>query len=289
MISTQTKSLTAELDAFIRMALHEDVRDGDHSSLACIPASSIGKANLLIKDNGILAGMEAAEYIFKHQDPEIQFVAYKQDGDLVSQGELAFTVSGNIQTILMLERLVLNVMQRMSGIATRTLALTSLIGDLPTKLLDTRKTTPGIRFLEKWAVRIGGGQNHRFGLFDMILLKDNHVDGAGGIEKAISATHAYLKEKNLGLKIEIETRNLDEVKQVLTLGGVDRILLDNFSPEDTRTAVQLIDKRFETEASGGMAEHNLREYALTGVDFISSSAMTHSVKSLDLSLKLAKG
>ena len=277
-----------ELDKFIKNALEEDVRDGDHSSLACIPADANGKAQLIIKDNGILAGISLTEYIFNNIDPAIKFTSFKKDGDDARNGEIAFTVEGKIQTIFMLERLVLNCMQRMSGIATKTHNMVSKINDLSTKLIDTRKTTPGIRFLEKWAVRIGGGHNYRFGLYDMIMLKDNHVDGAGGIQKAIEATHQYLKNKNLDLKITIETRNLDEVNQVLKIGGVDRIMLDNFDVPALKQAVQLIDHQFETEASGGITEENLREYAMTGVDYISSSIMTHSVKSLDLSLKLIK-
>ena len=276
------------LDHFIREALVEDVGDGDHSSLACIPENKTGFANLLIKDNGIMAGMAVAEYIFHFIDPEIKFSALKKDGDLVKKGEIAFTIEGRIQTILKLERLVLNVMQRMSGIATRTYEMVGLIMDLHTKLLDTRKTTPGIRFLEKMAVKIGGGYNHRFGLYDMIMLKDNHVDGAGGIKNAIESTHAYLKNKGLNLKIEIETRNLDEVKQVLEIGGVDRIMLDNFKVPELKEALVLINGKYETEASGGITEESLRDYAMTGVDYISSSAMTHSVKSMDLSLKLRK-
>jgi nicotinate-nucleotide pyrophosphorylase (carboxylating) len=279
---------TGQLDQFIKMALVEDVRDGDHSSMACIPENATGKANLMIKDNGILAGVELADYIFHYINPQIKFITFKKDGDAVKKGEVAFIVEGKIRTILMLERLVLNCMQRMSGIATRTHAMTESIVDLPVKLLDTRKTTPGIRFLEKWAVRIGGGYNHRFGLFDMIMLKDNHVDGAGGIRQAIEATHQYLKEKNLQLKIEIETRNLDEVKKVLEIGGVNRIMLDNFEIPELKKAVGIIAGKYETEASGGINEENLRDYAMTGVDFISTSLTIHSVKSLDLSLKLVK-
>jgi nicotinate-nucleotide pyrophosphorylase (carboxylating) len=278
----------SELDSFIKNALEEDVRDGDHSSKACILTDSRSRANLFIKDDGILAGVSLAEYIFHYLDPALVFVAFKKDGDAVKKGEVAFTIEGKIQTILMLERLVLNCMQRMSGIATKTHSMTEKIADLPAKLLDTRKTTPGIRFLEKWAVRIGGGHNHRFGLYDMIMLKDNHVDGAGGIEAAINATRDYLKSKNLNLKVEIETRNLDEVKQVLAIGGVDRIMLDNFEIPAIKEAVMLINGKYETEASGGITEDTLRDYALTGVDYISSSIMAHSVKSLDLSLKLVK-
>ncbi len=288
MIAQKLANLQPELDNFIKNALHEDVRDGDHSSLACILPDARSKARLFIKDNGILAGMDLAEYIFAHIAPATVFTRFLNDGDAIKKGDIAFEVEGEIQNILMLERLVLNCMQRMSGIATQTHEMASKIADLPTKLLDTRKTTPGIRFLEKWAVRIGGGVNHRFGLFDMIMLKDNHVDGAGGIEKAIEATKKYLSEKSLDLKIEVETRNLEEVEQVLQAGGVDRIMLDNFDIPTLKQAVELIGENYETEASGGITIDTLRDYALTGVDFISSSAMTHSVRSLDLSLKLVK-
>jgi len=284
-------SLTAiqpELDRFIDNALIEDVGDGDHSSLASIPYEAIGKANLYVKENGVIAGINIAQYIFNKIDPDIKFKAFISDGSDVKIGDIAFTIEGRIQSILMLERLVLNIMQRMSGIATRTHTMVGIIKDLPVKLIDTRKTTPGMRFLEKMAVRMGGGYNHRAGLYDMIMLKDNHVDGAGGIEKAIEATHQYLKEKKRDLKVEIETRNLEEVKKVMAIGGVDRIMLDNFDIDNLKKAVEIIDHKYQTEASGGITEDNLRDYALTGVDFISSSAMAHSVKSLDLSLKLVK-
>ncbi|MCX6350287.1 MAG: carboxylating nicotinate-nucleotide diphosphorylase [Bacteroidetes bacterium] len=278
--------MNPELDNFIALALREDVRDGDHSSLACISESQIGKARLLVKDEGILAGVQLAEYIFQKVDAEIKFNLIIKDGTPVKKGDIVFEVEGKVRTILMLERLVLNCIQRMSGIATRTHRMVSLLEGANTQLLDTRKTTPGIRFLEKWAVKIGGGVNHRFGLYDMIMLKDNHIDAAGGITKAIQSTREYLKSKNLNLKIEVETRNLNEVKEAIACGGIDRIMLDNFSPEKMQEAVAIINKRFETEASGGITENNMREYAQTGVDFISSSAMTHSVKSLDLSLKI---
>ena len=242
----------------------------------------------MVKEDGIIAGIALAEYIFTSIDSGFKFDIFVNDGDVVSKGKIAFTVDGNIRHILMLERLVLNCMQRMSGIATQTHKLVKQLEGTKAKLLDTRKTTPGIRMIEKWAVRIGGGDNHRFGLYDMIMLKDNHVDAAGGIEKAIGATHDYLKKNKLSLKIEIETRSLEEVKKVLKYGGVDRIMLDNFTPEMLREAINLIGGKYETEASGGMNEANIHEYALTGVDFISSSQMTHSVKSLDLSLKLVK-
>jgi nicotinate-nucleotide pyrophosphorylase (carboxylating) len=285
-IREQLSPLQPELDRFIDHALWEDVRSGDHSSLACIPAEKHGKARLLVKDEGILAGMALAEYIFLYAAPEIRFSGHIEDGKPVRKGDIAFDIEGPIQQMLKLERLVLNCMQRMSGIATQTRQMADIIGELLVKLLDTRKTTPGIRFLEKWAVRIGGGHNHRFGLYDMIMLKDNHVDGAGGIEKAIRATHEYLKRNNLNLPVEVETRNMEEVEQVAAIGGIQRIMLDNFDIPTLKKAVAFIERRFETEASGGITIQNLREYAETGVDFISTSAMTHSVKSLDLSLKL---
>jgi nicotinate-nucleotide pyrophosphorylase (carboxylating) len=284
----QVSALQPELDQFIDHALWEDVRGGDHSSLACIPTDKQGKARLLVKDEGILAGMTLAEYLFHYAGEELKFTGYLRDGQPVKKGDIAFEIEGTVQQILKLERLVLNCMQRMSGIATQTHEMVNIIGDLPVKILDTRKTTPGIRFLEKWAVRIGGGHNHRFGLFDMIMLKDNHVDGAGGIKKAIRATHDYLKKNKLDLTIEVETRNMQEVEEVVSIGGIQRIMLDNFDIPALKKAVAFIDRRYETEASGGITKENLREYALTGVDYISTSAITHSVKSLDLSLKLVK-
>jgi nicotinate-nucleotide pyrophosphorylase (carboxylating) len=288
LIHEQVSALQPELDRFIDHALWEDVREGDHSSLACIPADKQGKARLLVKDEGILAGMLLAEYIFHYAGQGIKFTGLLRDGKAVKKGNIAFEIEGPIQQILKLERLVLNCMQRMSGIATQTHEMMQIIGELPIKLLDTRKTTPGIRFLEKWAVRIGGGHNHRFGLFDMIMLKDNHVDGAGGIEQAIRATHEYLKKNNLDLQIEVETRNMQEVQQVVSIGGVQRIMLDNFTIPALKEAVAFINRRYETEASGGITRENLRDYALTGVDYISTSSTIHSVKSLDLSLKLVK-
>jgi nicotinate-nucleotide pyrophosphorylase (carboxylating) len=274
------------LISFIQLALREDVGEGDYSSLACIPEKKKGKAKLLVKDEGIIAGLALAEYIFNFDAPQTIFSASINDGAQVKKGDVVFVVEGFVRDILQLERLVLNCMQRMSGIATQTARMVSKLEGTKAKLLDTRKTTPGIRFLEKWAVRIGGGENHRFGLYDMIMLKDNHIDAAGGIEKAIQATINYLKDKSLNLKIEIETRNLEEVNQVINMGGVNRIMLDNFSITDLKEGVQLIGGRYETEASGGITDENIREYAMTGVDYISSSAMTHSVKSLDLSLKI---
>lgn len=274
-----------ELDLIITNAIREDVGDGDHSSLACIPPDATGTAQLLVKDDGILAGVSFARRVFKHVDPDLKMTVKIPDGSFVRYGDVAFKVSGRSQSILKAERLVLNAMQRMSAIATKTRRYVEILADLKTQILDTRKTTPGIRALEKWAVRIGGGANHRFGLYEMIMLKDNHIDFAGGIEQAILKTNKYLKVHNLKLKIEIETRNLDEVQEVLRVGQVDRIMLDNFSFDDLRTAVGLIDGRFETEASGGITEKTLRQYAECGVDFISSGALTHSVSNMDLSLK----
>lgn len=279
-------SLKTEIDIFIKRALMEDVREGDHSSMACIPGDAQGKAKLLVKEDGILAGMQLAQYIFNKVDPKMQFNGFLQDGQEVKKGDIAFTIEGSVRNILMLERLVLNCMQRMSGIATKTRQMTFILSGLNTKLLDTRKTTPCIRFIEKWAVRIGGGINHRFGLYDMIMLKDNHIDAAGGIKKAILDVKKYQEERGLKLKVEVETRNLDEVQQVLDTGYVDRIMLDNFTPELLKEAITLIGGRYETEASGGITEQNMRAYAETGVDYISTSAITHSVKSLDLSLKI---
>ena len=274
-----------ELDLIITNALREDIGDGDHSSLACIPADATGTAQLLVKDDGILAGVEFARRVFQHVDPDLTMTVMIPDGSFVRYGDVAFKVSGHSQSILKAERLLLNAMQRMSAIATKTRRYVEILADLKTKILDTRKTTPGIRALEKWAVRIGGGTNHRFGLYDMVMLKDNHIDFAGGIEQAILKTNKYLKDNNLELKIEIETRDLNEVKEVLRVGKVNRIMLDNFSFDDLRTAVDLINGRFETEASGGITEKTLRQYAECGVDFISSGALTHSVSNMDLSLK----
>jgi nicotinate-nucleotide pyrophosphorylase (carboxylating) len=276
----------AELLQIIDNAFTEDIGEGDHTSLATVPKEATGKARLLVKDSGILAGVELAEIIFKRLDPDLKLEILIQDGAVVRPGDIAFYVSGSSRSILSAERLVLNFMQRMSGIATKTNELARIIADLPTQLLDTRKTTPGIRLLEKWAVLIGGGNNHRFALYDMVMIKDNHVDYAGGIEKAIQRTKAYLSENNKALKIEIETRNLAEVKQVIAVGGVDRIMLDNFSPAEIKEALKIIDtSKYETEASGGINHETILAYAETGVDFISSGALTHSYQSLDLSLK----
>ncbi len=270
----------------IDFALTEDVGDGDHTSLACVPKSGKGKARLLVKDSGILAGVELAKLIFHRVDPNLEIEVLIEDGTYVESGQIAFYVSGSSLSILTAERLVLNFMQRMSGIATKTYELAHLIEDLPTKLLDTRKTTPCVRLMEKWAVKIGGGHNHRFALYDMVMIKDNHVDYAGGISQAIERVNNYLKENSKDLKIEIEVRNIDELNQVLSVGNVDRIMLDNFSPELIEEALKLIPRdKYETEASGGINEKTLRAYAETGVDYISSGALTHSYQSLDLSLK----
>ena len=270
---------------FIESALQEDIGTGDHSSLASIDEYQTGAAQLLIKSSGILAGVALAQRIFHRVDEQLELQLFRRDGDRVSPGDVGFIVTGSVRSILASERLVLNCMQRMSGIATYTHHLKSLISDSGARLLDTRKTTPNFRLPEKWAVAIGGGTNHRFGLYDMIMLKDNHVDYAGGIMAAIKATQDYLDEKKLDLKIEVETRNLEEVEQVLITGGVHRILLDNMNPSQLRQAVKLIDGRIETEASGGITEENIAEIAFTGVDFISVGALTHSVDSLDISLK----
>ena len=273
------------IDQFVALAIEEDIKDGDHSALACIPKEARGKAKLLVKEEGIIAGIAVAKEIFKRFDDSIVFEQIIEDGEQVKYGDIAFYIEGYSQKLLGAERLVLNVMQRMSAIATLTNKFVVEIGDLPTKILDTRKTTPLIRFLEKQAVKIGGGENHRMGLYDMVMLKDNHIDFAGGIEKAIVKTRAYLKDNHLSLKIEIETRNLDEVKEVLRVGGVDRIMLDNFSFDDIKTAVQLIGGKYETEASGGIKLSTVRKFAECGVNYVSSGALTHSVHNLDLSLK----
>lgn len=273
------------LRKFIADALREDIGDGDHTSLATIPSSKKGTAKLLIKEDGILAGTEVAIEIFRTVDPDLQVTLLMEEGMQVKAGDIVFTVTGPVYSILTAERLVLNVMQRMSGIATITRRIVNLIGNTGTKVLDTRKTTPNMRFLEKMAVRIGGGVNHRSGLYDMILIKDNHVDYAGGIQEALSAARNYLENKALSLQIEIEVRNLKELEEVVAAGGADRILLDNFNFEELRQAVKLINKRFVTEASGGITEENVLEFAKCGVDYVSMGALTHSVKSLDMSLK----
>jgi nicotinate-nucleotide pyrophosphorylase (carboxylating) len=281
--------LTEEsLREFIQSALREDVGDGDHTTLASIPADARGTALLHVKDNGYIAGMDMAERIFHFIEPEARISALKKDGDKISKGEIAFKIEAKIHTILTGERLVLNCMQRMSGIATHTRHLTDLISHTNTRLLDTRKTTPNFRIMEKWAVVIGGGVNHRYGLFDMILLKDNHVDYAGGIDKAINKAKEYIASTGRNLKIEIETRNLKEVELALKTGGIFRIMLDNMDTSTLKEAVKLINRQVETEASGGITEHSIVSIAETGVDYISVGALTHSVKSLDLSLKAEK-
>ncbi|WP_199136404.1 carboxylating nicotinate-nucleotide diphosphorylase [Pedobacter sp. ASV12] len=273
------------VDLFIKNAIAEDVGDGDHTSLSTIPAGTQGKAQLIVKEDGILAGVELALEIFRQIDPALQVEVFLKDGDAVKVGDIAFVVAGSTHAILLAERLVLNCMQRMSGIATKTHRIVTLLKPYKTQILDTRKTTPGLRYLEKWAVKIGGGVNHRIGLYDMILIKDNHVDYAGGIANAIEATNSYLAQNHKQLDIEIEVRNLAELRQVLATGKVNRIMLDNFEPKLLKEAVKLIDGRFITEASGGIVEANVADYAACGVDYISMGALTHSVKSLDLSLK----
>ncbi len=277
--------MTNDFEQLISLWFAEDIGDGDHTTLSCIPSSAIGKSQLIIKENGVLAGVEIARRIFNAFDPELKMTVFINDGAEVKVGEVAFVVEGKIRSLLQTERLMLNIMQRMSGIATITREYVTALKGTKTRVLDTRKTTPGLRLLEKEAVKIGGGVNHRMGLYDMILLKDNHVDFAGGIEKAIKRTHEYLKEKNKNLKIEIEVRNFDELSQVLTVGGVDRIMLDNFTPENTRKAVEIIGGKYETESSGGITFDTLKDYAECGVDYISVGALTHSVKSLDMSFK----
>ena len=273
---------------FVQNALQEDVGDGDHSALATIPATKKGKCHLLVKEDGILAGVDAAKEMFKIIDPKFKLTIFIKDGSSVKVGDIAFIVEGNSQKLLTAERLVLNVMQRMSGIATKTSYLQSLCKGTKTKVIDTRKTTPGFRFFEKWAVVIGGGSNHRFGLYDMIMLKDNHIDFAGGIIEALDATHTYLKKTKKKLPIEVETRTLNDVKLILNKGGFQRIMLDNYSIADTKKAVALIGNKFEIESSGGITEKTIAAYAKCGVDFISVGALTHHVKSLDLSLKAIK-
>ncbi len=273
------------LKNFTLNAIKEDVGDGDHTSLSIFPKNKPGTMRLLVKQEGVLAGVKAAKEVFKLIDKKIIFSAKLKDGEWVKKGQVAFEVKGNIQTLLMSERLVLNIMQRMSGIATHTAELMKLCAQTNASVIDTRKTTPGFRFFEKWAVVIGGGSNHRYGLFDMILIKDNHIDFAGGITMALKNSTDYLKKKKKKLKIEIEVRSLSDIKEVLKHGGADRILLDNFTPELTKKAVSLINKKVETESSGGINKNNIRKYALTGVDFISVGALTHQISSLDLSLK----
>lgn len=273
------------INDLIDIAIKEDVGDGDHTSLSCIPKTATGKAHLLVKENGILAGVEIAKTIFKKIDNSIIFNQFLNDGDTIKVGDIAFSVEGSSQSILQAERLALNFMQRMSGIATNTNYYVNLLKGTNTKVLDTRKTTPGLREIEKLAVKMGGGYNHRMGLYDMVMIKDNHIDYAGGIAAAITSTQDYLKSKSLDLKIEIEARDLGELDEILAIGGVHRIMLDNFSYDDIKTAVKLIGDKYETEASGGITDKTIRNYAECGVDFISVGALTHQIKSLDLSLK----
>ena len=274
----------ANLDELIRMALREDIGDGDHSTLACIPSTAVGTAKMVAKQDGVLCGAIVGERVFHQVDPTLKVSLLKNDGDAVKKGDIVMLVEGHSGSILTAERTALNFMQRLSGIATETKRMVAMLDGLNTRLLDTRKTTPNMRLLEKYAVACGGGTNHRIGLYDMIMLKDNHIDFAGGIEAAIDRTRQYLKEKGKNLKIEIEVRNLNELERVLAHGGVDRIMLDNFDIATLREAVRRIDGRFETEASGGITDQTLRPYAETGVDFISVGALTHHIKSLDLSL-----
>ena len=277
--------MTNEFEQLISLWFAEDIGDGDHTTLSCIPATATGKSQLIIKEDGVLAGVDIARQIFHAFDPELKMTVFIQDGASVKVGDVAFVVEGKIQSLLQTERLMLNIMQRMSGVATRTRQYVSKLEGTKTRVLDTRKTTPGLRLLEKEAVKIGGGVNHRIGLYDMILLKDNHVDFAGGIDKAIIRAQEYLKAKGKNLQIEIEVRNFDELAQVIKIGGVNRIMLDNFSVENTRKAVEIIDGKYETESSGGITFDTLRNYAECGVDYISVGALTHSVKSLDMSFK----
>jgi len=275
-----------EVLALIDIALKEDIGNGDHTSLACIDAGKTGDAYCTAKESGVIAGIELAAFIFHKIDETLTFHANVKDGDEIKKGYMIFNVKGNSISILKGERLVLNFLQRLSGIATQSGLISNLIKDFKTRVLDTRKTTPGMRLLEKYAVRVGGSYNHRVGLYDMILIKDNHIDFSGGIRQAIERTHDYLKKNHLDLQIEIETRSIDEVKQVLDAGGVNRIMLDNFSPALLKEAVTLIAGRYETEASGGITKDNIRDFAATGVDFISVGALTHSSKSIDLSMKV---
>ncbi|MBR5470182.1 MAG: carboxylating nicotinate-nucleotide diphosphorylase [Paludibacteraceae bacterium] len=277
--------MSENLNELIKLWFAEDIGDGDHTTLSCIPDTAMGKSQLIVKENGVIAGIEVAKRVFAAFDSTLKMTQFLHDGDEVKVGDVAFVVEGKIQSLLQTERLMLNIMQRMSGVATTTRSYVKLLEGTKCRVLDTRKTTPGLRLLEKEAVKIGGGTNHRIGLFDMILLKDNHVDFAGGIKKAIARAKEYCAEKGKNLKIEIEVRNFTELEEVLEVGGVDRIMLDNFTPENTRRAVELIAGRYETESSGGITFDTLRTYAECGVDFISVGALTHSVKSLDMSFK----
>lgn len=276
----------ADVQELINIALREDIGSGDHSSLACISAGKTGTAYCTAKDDGIICGLPLAKYIFQKVDSSLVFTTNLKDGDTIKKGDTVFTVEGKSISILTAERLVLNFCQRLSGVATQSKNISTLLKDYHTKVLDTRKTTPGMRLFEKYAVKIGGSYNHRIGLYDMIMLKDNHIDFAGGIAQAIDQTHQYLKQNNLNLKIEIETRSLDEVKQVLAKGGINRIMLDNFTPSLLKEAITLINKQYETEASGGITQATITDFAASGVDYISVGALTHSAKSIDLSLKV---
>lgn len=273
------------VDRLIDLAFAEDIGDGDHTTLCCIPEDAMGRSHLLIKEDGVLAGVEVAKEVFRRFDPELKVEVLMNDGTRVKKGDIAMIVTGRVRSLLQTERLMLNIMQRMSGIATTTSRYVDRLKGTKTRVLDTRKTTPGLRMLEKAAVKIGGGCNHRIGLFDMILLKDNHVDFAGGISNAINRCHEYLKNNGLDLKIEIEVRNFEELKEAIDCGGIDRIMLDNFTPADTKKAVDIIAGRYETESSGGITFDTLRDYAECGVDYISVGALTHSVKGLDMSFK----
>lgn len=279
------RSFHEQLQFLIDQALKEDIGDGDHSALSCIPDNARGKAVLKIKQDGILAGMEVAEFIFRFREPSVEFIGFKNDGEEIKAGEKAFEVSGKVHTLLQCERVVLNCMQRMSGIATLTRSYVNKIKGYRCKILDTRKTTPNFRLLEKEAVRIGGGENHRMGLYDMIMLKDNHIDFCGSIENAIERAYEYVRDIRPGLKIEVETRNIEEVKRVLATGKANRIMLDNFTAEDIIAALKEVDGKLETEASGGINLDNITSYAATGVDYISVGALIHQAKSIDLSLK----
>lgn len=275
-----------DVEKFLDIALAEDIGEGDHTSLATIDPSQKGKAQLIAKQDGILAGVDFAHLVYARLDPNHRIKIFKHDGDLVHSGDKIFTIEGNVIAILMGERLVLNIIQRLSGIATQTRQYVQKLEGLNTKVLDTRKTTPGMRLIDKYAVKVGGGTNHRIGLYDMILIKDNHIDFAGGIEIAIDKVHTYLKEKNLKLKIEIEARSIDDVARIIKKGGIDCILLDNFTPEQTRKAVELINGKYEIESSGNITLENIRDYAECGVDYISIGALTHQIRSLDFSLKV---
>lgn len=282
---TTNVHLNEEIERIISNAIREDVGSGDHSAQACIPPNATGKANLLVKSHGVLAGVDFAIAVFQQTDPDLKIEVFLEDGSVIKPGDIAFSVQGSSQAILRSERLVLNAMQRMSAIATKTKKFVDKLQGTGAKILDTRKTTPGIRVLEKLAVKIGGGENHRFGLYDMIMLKDNHIDFGGGVKAAIEKTKTYLNQNNLDLKIVVEARSLQEIKEILEVGGIDRILIDNFDFKGTREAVRLINGRFETESSGGITLDTARGYAECGVDYISSGALTHSVYNLDLSLK----